>query len=294
MDDQEEKDNKEKERQARKAQKELESKKARQKAEAQMQLLKQEQNSAKLKVYFSAMDLYFHKQEEDFNASMSLLSIFHLELMENFKYYASVFEPFYNREENEMIPLQGFFHFLKLMNLAQTDREAMDFFSQSLNEIDGVIVPVDDTLNVKGGLNYAQFLQALLRIGYIKAENSNDSSPQAYKNALDNMFNAQGIDPQKRGMADPLVALTYTAENNRAFYENELLLCALFTARSQKLGDTFLQMPKEAFVTIIHELDLFIEPKKKSPEEEKKEKEALEKQKAGQPLTPEQQALIDA
>ena len=26
-----------------------------------MQLLKQEQNSAKLKVYFSAMDLYFHK-----------------------------------------------------------------------------------------------------------------------------------------------------------------------------------------------------------------------------------------
>ena len=128
LDDQEEKDNKEKERQARKAQKELESKKARQKAEAQMQLLKQEQNSAKLKVYFSAMDLYFHKQEEDFNASMSLLSIFHLELMENFKYYASVFEPFYNREENEMIPLQGFFHFLKLMNLAGSAEEAISFF----------------------------------------------------------------------------------------------------------------------------------------------------------------------
>lgn len=61
LDDQEEKDNKDKEREARKAQKELETKKAKQKAEAQMQLLKQEQNSAKLKVYFSAMDLYFHK-----------------------------------------------------------------------------------------------------------------------------------------------------------------------------------------------------------------------------------------
>ena len=123
-----------------------------------MQLLKQEQNSAKLKVYFSAMDLYFHKQEEDFNASMSLLSIYHLELHDNFKYYASVFEPFYNREENEMIPLQGFFHFLKLMNLAGSAEEAIGFFQNSLQEIDGITIPVDDTLNVKGGMNYAQFL----------------------------------------------------------------------------------------------------------------------------------------
>ena len=44
-------------------------------------------------------------------------------------------------------------------------------------------------------MNYAQFLQALLRIGYIKAEQSGDNSNQAYKNALDNMFNNSGIDP---------------------------------------------------------------------------------------------------
>jgi len=49
---------------------------------------------------------------------MSLLSIFHLELIENFRYYGSLFEAFYSRDENEMIPLQGFFHFCKLMNLA--------------------------------------------------------------------------------------------------------------------------------------------------------------------------------
>ena len=36
---------------------------------------------------------------------MSLLSIFHLELIENFKYYSSVFEVWYTRKENEMIPL---------------------------------------------------------------------------------------------------------------------------------------------------------------------------------------------
>ena len=52
----------------------------------------------------------------------------------------------------------------------------MTFFQQSLHEIDGIYVPVDDTLNVKGGMNYAQFLSALLRIAYIKAEQSGDQS----------------------------------------------------------------------------------------------------------------------
>ena len=119
---------------------------------------------------------------------MSLLSIFHLELHENFRYYASVCEPFYQRKENEMIPLQGFFHFVKLMNLTNTAEDLMSWFQQSLHEIDGMFVPVDDTLNIKGGMNYAQFLSAILRIGYIKAETSGDQTSQAYKNSLEQMF----------------------------------------------------------------------------------------------------------
>jgi len=63
------------------------------------------------------------------------------------------------------------------MNLASSAEELMSFFTQSLHEIDGIYVPIDDTLNVKGGMNYAQFLSALLRIAYIKAEQSNDQSP---------------------------------------------------------------------------------------------------------------------
>jgi len=39
-----------------------------------------------------------------------------------------------------------------------------------------MFIPVDDTLNIKGGMNYAQFLSALLKIGYLKAESSGDSS----------------------------------------------------------------------------------------------------------------------
>lgn len=41
------------------------------------------------------------------------------------------------------------------------------------------------------------------------------------------------------------------------------------------------------------EINLLIHPKKKTPEEEKKEKEARDKQAAGQPITPEQAALLN-
>ena len=202
-----------------------------------MQLLKQEQNSAKLKVYFSAMDLYFHKQEEDFNASMSLLSIFHEELHENFQFYEAVFDRFYHKDVNAIIPMQAFFNFAKLMNLASSADELMGFFNGSLREIDGIYVPIDDTLNVKGGMNYAQFLSALLRIAYIKADASGDQSPQAYKNALDAMFNpnmrtdAQGrqtedpslasrIDIKKRQTEDPILAYVYEPDNLKIFYQS--------------------------------------------------------------------------
>lgn len=73
--------------------------------EKQDAIRKQEQNSAALKVYFRAMNLSLHKNEEDFNASMSILSIYHLELHENFLYYAQPFQGAYQRIENELIPL---------------------------------------------------------------------------------------------------------------------------------------------------------------------------------------------
>jgi len=53
-----------------------------------------------------------------------------------------------------MIVLQGFFHFVKLMNLASSPREIVEMF-QTLQLIDGVLLPVEDTLNIKNGMNYA-------------------------------------------------------------------------------------------------------------------------------------------
>ena len=73
----EEEENKKREQEARLAQKRLEEEKARLRYEQQQQIAKQEQNTAQLKVYFEAMNLGFHTGEEDFNASMSVLSIYH-------------------------------------------------------------------------------------------------------------------------------------------------------------------------------------------------------------------------
>ena len=72
-----------------------------------------------------------------------------------------------------------------------------------------------------------------------------------------------------------------------AFLEYEHLLQAIFTAKGNKLGDTFLQLEKREFINMLNEIGFLIHPKKLTPEEEKKQKEARENKAAGKPLTPE-------
>ena len=88
------------------------------------------------------------------------------------------------------------------------------------------------------------------------------------------------------------MAFVYEPDNNKVFFEAEHMLCALFHCNSTKLGDTFLQMSKQTFIDIMREIGLLIYPKKKSAEEEKKEKDARDKQAAGQPITADQAALL--
>jgi len=59
---------------------------------------------------------------------MSFMSIYHLELLENFDYYASCFDQLYKRKENFMIPLQGLFHFFNIMKLAESPVEVIEMF----------------------------------------------------------------------------------------------------------------------------------------------------------------------
>jgi hypothetical protein len=71
-------------------------------------------------------------------------------------------------------------------------------------EIEGVNIPFVDTLNVMNGLNYAQFLEAILRITYYKKDASPEqrNNPDGFKNTLEAMFADADLDLKKRARND--------------------------------------------------------------------------------------------
>ena len=71
-----------------------------------------------------------------------------------------------------MITLQEFTHFMKLMDMARSKEEVSTVAAESMGEIDGVEIPFSDTLNIMNGINYAQFLESILRIAYYKTKTS--------------------------------------------------------------------------------------------------------------------------
>lgn len=85
---------------------------------------------------------------------MSFLSIYHLEIEQNFLYYSNLFQKYYQHPVNSQIVLQGFFHFLKVADLARSPADVIQIF-QGISAIEGLTMPVEDTLNIRNGLNYA-------------------------------------------------------------------------------------------------------------------------------------------
>jgi len=55
------------------------------------------------------------------------------------------------------------------MNLATSRQEVRELL-ECLGKV--IRLPLQDTLNLKNGLNYAQFLEAILRIAYFKLDES--------------------------------------------------------------------------------------------------------------------------
>lgn len=102
-------------------------------------------------------------------------------------------------------------------------------------------MPVEDTLNIKNGLNYAQFLEALLRITFIKVAETG----QTYAATLEEIFQNPKLDIQKRTAVDPfLVQLYNSEENDTVFRDNEILLCAIFSAKAINKNMTYLELEK--------------------------------------------------
>ena len=222
------------------------------------------------------MNLGFHTGEEDFNASMSVLSIYHQELMDNFKFYASLQEQKFQKEENTMICLQEFVHFEKLMDIARSKEEATAA-QECMHEIDGVIIPFADTLNIMNGLNYAQFLEAILRIAYYKKENSEQAgNPEGFKNTLESMFADADLDIKKKSKNDPIVANMMQLGQEGVFEEHFDILAAIFSEKGMLKGD-HLELSKHDFIMLLKDSGILIIQKAADQEKQKKQAEEAKK-----------------
>jgi len=71
------------------------------------------------------------------------------------------------------------------MDYAKSAEEVVQLFNNNLKEIEGVKDRVNDTLNINNGMNYAQFLEAILRIACARSENAGVPFIQAYKANLE-------------------------------------------------------------------------------------------------------------
>lgn len=125
--------------------------------------------------------------------------------MDNFTFYCGLQEQKMSKDENKMITLSSFIHFMKIMGIA-TSREEVSSASGAMQEIDGISLPFSDTLNIMNGLNYAQFLEAILRIAYWKKENSDqDANHDGFKNTLETMFADSELDIKKNAKNDEVM-----------------------------------------------------------------------------------------
>ena len=265
----EEAEGEKREQEARLAQKRTQELKQKIRYEQEQQIAKQEQNTAELKVYFEAINLGLHKIEEDFNASMSVLSIHHQELMDNFRYYSQLQAQGFSRDENKFIILQSFLHFMRVMKIAATREEALAA-AECMHQIDGVHIPFSDTLNISNGLNYAQFLEAILRIAYwLKDNGPEKNNEDGFANTLETLFSEAELDIKKLGKNDIVISTLLGLADSGLMRDQYTLLGAIFDSRAlpSKEEAGVIELRKADFIELLKESNLLIFKK----EEEKKD-----------------------
>jgi hypothetical protein len=135
------------------------------------------------------------------------------------------------------------------------------------------MMPVNDTINIKNGMNYAMFLEAILRICYYRAETEGIQ----YKKVLDQVFNdaANDIDISKRSLDDPILALVYSPEICEEFEASTDLLQAIFDKKSLTRDNTYMEMSHDDFVNLMTEASIVVVPKKKEEKKEDNKKKPL-------------------
>ena len=169
-----------------------------------------------------------------------------------------------------MITLQGFINFMKLMDIAQSRDEASNA-QEAMKEIDG-FTGFQDTMYLMNGMNYAQFLEAILRIAYWKKDNNPDhaNSHDGFKNTLETMFADAELDLRKRQKADDAVNELVDLANQGFWKDNFSLLGAIFNDKGIQRNIDHFELSKNDFVALMKDAGCIIKPKAADKEEEKK------------------------
>jgi hypothetical protein len=174
----------------------------------------------------------------------------------------------FRKKQNELISLQGFLHFLRVMRLAESREEALRI-CESLHEL--IRLPLQDTLNVKNGLNYSMFLESIIRIAYHKLEedgSGHHDNESGYKNVLEQMFNEGNIELKRLMLGDRMLSELYSHDNAKVFYQHATLLAAVFSARATLQLEQFLELSKEDFMGLLVESGILNEKREASAEEQ--------------------------
>ena len=218
----------------------------------------QEQNSLKLDVYWKAMQLNFHKNIDDASASLSVFSLYYETITDYFRFYAALQYQFYKLKENEFITLHSFMHFLKLFGIATKRDEIREYFLK----LDTLIIPPpENVLNVKNGLNMAQFLEAILRIVDFQAEESkvpdDPDNDKKFRIILQSIFQDGYANLQNKIEEDRLFAHLYTGECQMLFNQNYQFLGGIYQQKAVNTVGLGLGLTFEDFYSILEEAGKF-------------------------------------
>ena len=120
---------------------------------------------------------------------------------------------------------------------------------------------------MNNSLNYAQFLEALLRIAYYKKDTGDrKGSPDGFKDTLESMFADVELDIKKKIKSDSILGTMYELSNSGFFAQNFDLLGGIFSEKAIMRPNHHFEMPKTDFIHLLKECGLLIIPKKKPDE----------------------------
>ena len=140
-------------------------------------------------------------------------------------------------------------HFMRIMKIAVSKEQANNA-TECLHQIDAVIIPFQDTMNILNGMNYAQFLESILRIAYWLKDNSAEKGNEdGFANTLESLFADAEFDIKKKSKNDEIVALMLTLAEAGIFKDNFEILAAIFASKAMPNKDEvgLLEMNKSDF-----------------------------------------------